>query len=236
MIIFDYGGTLMTETVFEGIRGYSAILKYATDNPYEISPEELKKFSDLLDKEMGRKHGLVKGLAQLEYPEYIFQKYIYDYFKLKFSISNQELEQVYWEAASPAMLTPNIESLLNFLEIHDIKIGVISNIPFQGITLKNRIEKQLTRYNFEFIISTCDYGVRKPSSQIFELALRMSNLNNSDVWYCGDNFENDIIGGKNANLRTIFYKGKKELCKGEYSNVICINDWNQIIRLLEPLV
>ena len=42
MILFDYGQTLITEGPFCGLNGTAAVMKYATRNRYNLTPEQVQ--------------------------------------------------------------------------------------------------------------------------------------------------------------------------------------------------
>ena len=78
MILFDYGQTLVYEERFNGVRGTEAVLKYATKNKYGKSAEEVQAYATMLNQEMGRFDPEKKHLFQLEVPNHMFTKYLYE--------------------------------------------------------------------------------------------------------------------------------------------------------------
>jgi putative hydrolase of the HAD superfamily len=66
------------------------------------------------------------------------------------------------------------------------------------------IDLDLLKY-FSYIITSADYGIRKPHPLIFDMAVKKMQLPKSDIWYVGDSIETDILGAINANLKTIWY-------------------------------
>ena len=55
--------------------------------------------------------------------------------------SDEELEEIFWNAAAPCEPTPNMERLLALLREKSIKTGVISNMGFSGASLKKRLKR-----------------------------------------------------------------------------------------------
>ncbi len=78
MILFDYGQTLVNEERFNGVRGTEAVLKYATKNKYGKSAEEVQAYATMLNQEMGRFDPEKKHLFQIEVPNYMFTRYLYE--------------------------------------------------------------------------------------------------------------------------------------------------------------
>ena len=145
---------------------------------------------------------------------------------------------MFLDNAAPARPTPHIEELLVWLQARSIRTGVVSNLSFSGLTLEKRIQRLLPENAFEFIITSSDYGFRKPHRRIFELALRKAALPPDRVWYCGDNVIWDVEGAYHCGLTPVWYKGA--LDEGLNPSppscpYIEIGDWLECISLLESM-
>ena len=98
--------------------------------------------------------------------------------------------------------------LLDTLDNHNIKKGALSNSTFSEKVIRAELEEYDLQNRFDFIISTADYGIRKPHKIIFDLALKKMNLPPEDVWFIGDSLKYDIKGAINAGLHPIWYNSK----------------------------
>lgn len=78
MILFDYGQTLVNEKPFDGVKGTEAVLKYATANKYNLSAEEIQREANAINKELGRFDPARRHLFQVEVPNHMFTKYLYE--------------------------------------------------------------------------------------------------------------------------------------------------------------
>ncbi|GHV06666.1 hypothetical protein FACS1894217_05820 [Clostridia bacterium] len=132
-------------------------------------------------------------------------KLVYEYLQLEFSITPEEQERVFWDATSYGAKMPHVEEMLAHLRKSGICSWVISNIGWSGKALKERIDRLLPDNNFEFIIASSEYIVRKPNPMIFELALRKAQLSANEVWYCGDNAMCDVEGASSARIFPVWY-------------------------------
>ncbi|MEG0614534.1 MAG: HAD family hydrolase [Oscillospiraceae bacterium] len=236
MILFDYGQTIMSESLFDGVNGTRAVLEKSICNPLNASPEEIFAFEKEMNNEIGRYNPHKKETYNFEVHNYPFQKYLYEYFDVEFSASPMELEKIFWDNAAPAVPTKGVEKMLKYLDENGIKSGIISNLSFSGDCLKNRLDDKIPSNNFEFIIASSDYIFRKPNRRIFELALRKSKLSAAEVWYCGDNGFYDVDGSANAGMTAVWYTGA--LLNNTYlpkENHVKIGDWDEMILLLEKL-
>ena len=207
MILFDYGRTLADEKPFNGIAGTKAILQYATTNTNNRTPEEVQAAADALNQELGRFDPQTQHQLSLEIPSWPFNHFLYESLGIELSLSPQEIETIFWDAASPAVPTPGITHFLDFLSERQIRTGVISNISYCGEVVTHRIRHLLPNHSFEFIIASSEYLFRKPSPKIFNLALTKAKLLPKEVWYVGDQYLCDVVGARNAGLFPVLYTG-----------------------------
>lgn len=237
MVIFDYGQTLVNETVFDTLKGTKSVLSVAANNPNNVSAEEVQALANQLSKEIGRYGVEFEKQTFLEVHNHLFQNYLYEYFGIQFTKSAAEIERIFQNGACIAEPTKNIESFLQFLENVNIRTSVISNISFSGDLLKERINFHIPSHKFEFIIASSEYVFRKPHKRIFELALRKANLNAGDVWYCGDNAVFDVDGAADCGIFPVWYKGAIEKSNKNIPKNKCliIDDWNNLIDKLKTL-
>lgn len=237
MVIFDYGQTLVNEKIFDPLKGTKSVLSEATNNPNEVSAEEVQALANLLNKEIGRYGVDFQKQTFLEVHNHLFQNYLYEYFGIQFTKSALEIERIFESAACIAEPTRNIANFLRFLESTNIRTSVISNISFSGNLLKERINCFIPSHKFEFIIASSEYVFRKPHKRIFELALRKANLNACDVWYCGDNAVFDVDGAADCGIFPVWYKGAIEKSNKHIPKNKCliIDDWNELSDKLKTL-
>ena len=115
----------------------------------------------------------------------MFTKYLYESQGIEITLSPEEIDSVFWDAAAPGKPTEGIREFLTFLKENRIRTGVISNITYCGNAVSKRINDCIPDNNFEFIIATSEYMYRKPNKHIFELALEKAELQPEEVWYMG---------------------------------------------------
>ena len=228
MILFDYGQTLVNEGKFDGVKGSREVLKYAVQNKYNISAEQVQARADELNRELGRFDPARRHLFQIEVPNHMFTAYLYESLGITLSITPEQIDKVFWDAAAPGTPTVGIEELLEFLYQSGIRTGVISNISYCGKAVADRINKMIPANRFEFIIATSEYMYRKPNKRIFELALEKAGLRADEVWYIGDQYECDIVGGRNAGIFPVRYIGAMETEYEQKNDVMEIRSWAEL--------
>lgn len=232
MIFFDYGLTLLNEPDFNSLRGDLALFQYIIENPNQVSAEEIGAFARraFLAAEPARTSGF-------EIHEHTLLRFVNDSLGLRYSLTIEEQERVFWENASTMEPMPHIEQLLQYLSASGIRTAVVSNISFSGEALRRRIDAALPDNHFEFVVASSDYGVRKPNPLIFQVALQKAGIAPKDVWFCGDNFQADIIGALGAGMFPVWYHGesKEENQQTQVTDSDCltINDWPELVDVLK---
>lgn len=111
-------------------------------------------------------------------------------------------QQIYAKNQKEIRLPETIEAMLNECA-GKAKLGVVTNGPDKH-QMGKALALGLTRWiPEEFIIISGAVGVAKPEPGIFEIAVRKMQPE-GDVYYIGDSFRNDILGAKNAGLKTVW--------------------------------
>ena len=122
MILFDYGQTLIAEDSFDGIKGTEAVLKFATKNKYNKTAQEIQEFVKELNSELGRFNSQTRHLMQIEIPNHMFTKYLYESQGIQIDLKPEEIDKIFWDAASPGKPTDGIKDFLAFLRENKINI------------------------------------------------------------------------------------------------------------------
>lgn len=85
MILFDYGQTLVNEAKFDGIRGTEAVMRYATRNEHQLTAKEIQDRANQINQELGRFDPARRHLFQIEVPNHMFTRYLYESLGIEFS-------------------------------------------------------------------------------------------------------------------------------------------------------
>lgn len=228
MILFDYGQTLISEDKFDGVRGTEAVLKYAVENKYHRTAEEIQEEAQVINKELNRFDPQTRHLTQVEVPNFMFTSFLYESQGIQLSISGSQIDRVFWDAAAPGHPTDGIKDFLALLEENKIRTGVISNISFDPEVVKERIINIFSEHNFEFMITSSEYMYRKPNKRIFELALEKAGLQADEVWFVGDQYQCDIVGSKAAGLFPVWYLGAIDMPYTPDDSVFTVTSWKEL--------
>lgn len=238
MIIFDYGHTLLYDPGWDSIRGNAELLKYAIKNPNNCTLEDVRKGAELI---FG-KH--IESIREMGYDicGQTADKTLYEYLGIEFSISPLEMETVFWNGASIGAIMPDADKMLDYINENEIRSAVISNLIWSGEALTERLNRLLPNNQFEFVITSSDYFIRKPNRILFEIALQKAGIRADEVWYCGDNPKADVEGSSQVGIYPIWYDNSTDKNYRDRSNEktpSCahthIHEWSEMIDLLEKL-
>lgn len=235
MILFDYGQTLIKESKFNGVAGCAAVMRYAVKNKYHRTPEEVQARADAINAQLGRFDPAKRHLFQIEVPNHMFTSFLYESMGIELALTSQEIDRLFWDAASPGVPTEGIAEFLLFLKEQHIRTGVVSNITYCGEVVKERIDRMLPQHAFEYIIATSEYLYRKPHPNIFELALEKAELPPKEVWYVGDHYECDVVGSRNAGMFPVLYTGVKRTAPPEGDDVLAVSEWRMLMHIIAGL-
>lgn len=233
MILFDYGQTLVAEERFDGVKGSAEILRHAAQNKYDLTPEQLQQEAGAINRELKRFDPATRAQNVVEIPNHMFTAYLYESLGIRIDLPAEEIDRIFWDAASPGKPTPGIEAFLEFLRANEIRTAVLSNISYGGSVVAQRINRLLPDNHFEFILATSEYLFRKPHPRIFRLALEKEGLNADEVWYVGDNYDCDVAGARSAGITPIWYKGAMDFEQADHQDVIQIHAWHELQEMIE---
>ena len=90
--------------------------------------------------------------------------------------------------------------VLEELKSRGVKMGVLSNSAFGGAVLEEELARLGMSHFFSFVISSSDYGLRKPHRRIIELAVKNMVLTPREIWFVGDKPDYDLKGALNGGL------------------------------------
>lgn len=229
LIVFDYGNTLVSESEFDNEKGYTALFDLKMIESNSCTPNLLSKYEKTINKEL---ECIRNKNIEISF-QYVLN-YILKSFNIKKNCELSDLEFEFWKNSVDVIITPEIDKLLEYLNKIGIRTAVCSNISFSSKNLRRMIDCILPNNNFEFFLSSSEFIFRKPNSRIFELILNKSNLSPELIWFCGDNYETDIIGSKNAGIIPVWYNSLNY--STEYENILLIDDWNDLSNIIDYLL
>ena len=228
-ILFDLGDTLLGEHRFNPVNGNSRLLNYA-DNTHGYTAEDVQKVADKIADELKQ----AREATMLEFRADCFQRLLYEKMGITLDQTNRDLQLEFWMASVEYTPEPGIYELLDYLADNRIKMGVLSNSAFDGQILRWELEKHNLLKYFSFVLSSADYGVRKPHHLFFSIGIKKMCLDLEAMWYVGDKIEYDILGANRSGLFSVWYN-KKGGANGKIKPDIEISSWSEILSILKRL-
>lgn len=226
-VLFDLGDTVLEYNYNNPEDAVKKILEVC-ENPYDIKSDKIQSFIEKISKEIFFRRD--ETCMELNFAS--LQRIGYEYFNISFKRDMHEIEKIFLKYAYKAAPSRNIVKLFNKLHENNIKYAALSNFVFSKEALKYELELYGLKPDFDFIISSADYGIRKPNRVIFELAQRKLGVDSGDIWFIGDSIKYDIIGARNAEMVPIWYNRKNAACVIK-KDFIEIKDMQEIIDMIE---
>ena len=114
----------------------------------------------------------------------------------------REIIQLHWQPyVQDARARKDASELLERLKSRRFKLGIVANIWSGG--MDPALEKLGLRKFFETTIASVDVSFKKPSAEIFQLALKHLGLVAEEVMMVGDNPVADIQGAHDVGMCTV---------------------------------
>ncbi len=240
MILFDYGQTLLCEPSWNPLRGEEELYKYLTKNPDNLTAEEICDFSEGVFNSLHDARWLKNAC---EISEYTLMRLKNEYLGLEYSLTPEEAEIVKFNAISPGGIMPGADIMLDYLNSAGIRTAVVSNNSYSSTALAERFNRLLPNNNFEFIIVSAEYALRKPNPLIFNLALKKANLHAEKVWYCGDRPDIDVEGSAAVGMFPVWYDNDMPCGyrnKNDENPPACphlhVKEWSELVEYLKGMI
>lgn len=238
MILFDYGHTLAYEPQFDLIKGYEALMPHIVKNPDKVTAQTLKLMGDEI---FARQRDVMR--TGYEPHGHQGNRAVFDYFGIELDVDMAEAERIIWDNTAVGEEMLHTTEMLAYLKELGIRTGVISNIGWSGKALTDRLNRLFPENEFEFILASSEYGIRKPDRMLFDIALRKAGLTADKCWFCGDNIAADIRGAHAAGIYPVLYLDKTvEYPFGERNvgvtadcDHLYIEDWREMTDALSQI-
>jgi putative hydrolase of the HAD superfamily len=224
-VIFDLWGTLIESGDYVASRGNARLLEIAgSDTPLEA----LQEYEDRMIRDAEQR----ENESWIEYTRQSLQRLLNDRFAIRSPLPLAEQEWVFWSAAMAIRLIDGVPAALEDLARRSIRRAIISNSSFTAATIRRTLADLGVADRFELVVSSADYGVRKPHPAIFEATLARLGLAPGEAWFAGDNLDYDLMGGRNAGMFTVLFRPPDDEPPG-LDGYARIEGWSELAGLLD---
>lgn len=200
-IILDLDNTLYNYNFLEKKCMDNLILE--VERRYKINSQIFLKNLEIAKKEL--KH---------EIPNTASSHNRFIYFKKcceKLNLKNNDvltLNEIYWNFFLENIeLNEGVLNFLIFMKKENKKIIILTD--FQTEYQYKKLEKLGLLDLFDFIITSEEVGIEKPSKKMFQEVLNLTGIEREKLIMIGDNYLKDIEGCMNSNIYGLYFSDKK---------------------------
>ena len=228
-VIFDLGDTLLRTTATDWAAGSARLLALANDSR-GITAADIKALSDEIANEVFSARE--ESALELHYGDFI--KLLCETLGISLKIDYVEAAREMWRAAVTMAPTEGVLVVLEALRASGVRMGVLSNSAFPGVVLADELERHAMGRFFLFVISSADYGLRKPHRRIVDLVVKKMEVRPDDIWFVGDKLDFDVAGAVNSGLCPIWYNPSRRPRTGSYQ-CLEVGHWHEFRDKVETL-
>jgi putative hydrolase of the HAD superfamily len=226
VFVFDFWDTLIKYD-YDGLKANQAILTLAISNPRKITAQQLV---DAVKKTFIEIRAESK---QLEVKFADVHKLVHEMLDLKFSVTYEEIENIFINNAYSLTEHAHASTLLKYLVENDYRIALLSNTTLRHSTIKGILAKAFPAIKFEPLIVSSDVVFKKPHPKIYQLMLKKLNILPQLVYFVGDNIEYDVIGPTIAGMFAFYYNHHDTKINRDDINYYEVKSLLEIINYLE---
>jgi len=196
-ILFDLFGTLVTYSDSRVDQNYSQSHKVLTENGATIAYQIFMNQWDSLFDEFEQQSALsLNEFSMTEICEHFIRKILG---KAPKSDVVESFRDTYLSEWSQGVnYIPGVNEMLNVLSTNHTLV-LVSNTHHGNLVQDHLRDSGMERY-FDAVITSVEYGKRKPSRSIFNHALRSSNGLKETALFVGDSYALDYKGAVSAGI------------------------------------
>ena len=227
-LLFDLEGTLLTQKRWDPAEGAVRLLMLAR-NALDTSAE-------IVRQRMAELHAALRVRrveAGIELPMRARLKILFERLGIAFDTPAAELEWEMWRESLWLLPEPGAVDALVDVMHRELPAGVVTNNPFTGETILRELKIHGLDETLRFVVSSADYGVRKPDPLIFHAAVGRLGVDPAKVWHVGNSSEIDMVGAKAAGLRTVWYNPEGKVLPPSVNPDGEIRSWSDFPALLD---
>ena len=228
-VIFDLGDTILRVVSSDWRSGNERLLELA-DNRQGFTASMLEPISTELAAEVFAYRE--QFLLELRYEDFI--RLLCETTGISLRVSYEVAVREVYKAALSFEPVAGVRDTLQKLASLGIRMGVLSNSSFSGELLRDELDRHNLTQFFTYVLSSADYGLRKPNPRLVSLAVKKLGLNPNETWFVGDRIEADIAGALRAGLHPVWYNPRGESLPAGYR---CdqVGSWDEFLNVIERL-
>ena len=199
-VLFDLGDTLLDVRGVDTAAGTAAVLAHAAPGT-SVTVAEVEHASRRLFHDLDAR----AGSSSLEISARTYHRLLYGSLGVRIEADPALMEEAFWRAALRMAPAAGAADALARLAAAGFTLGVVSNSIFSGRILRAELAIHGLLDRLAFVMSSADYGVRKPHPALFSAAVAASGAAPDHTWFVGDSLANDVGGAVQSGLRPVWY-------------------------------
>ena len=221
-VLFDYGETLVEFTRPDEALGDAELRilsLLATSGRASPSPATVRAVQDRVEREVVD-HQRSGDLEEIDVAAASLRAYAEAGVHLDAALLDEVLrveQEAWWHGAH---LDPEAVPLLDTLRGQGLRVGLCSNAPYRVESLRAQLVFLGLDAHLDAVTFSAEVGWRKPSSRIFEAALRSLGTEAGRTVMVGDSETVDIAGARAAGLHAVLLSRTGDRGSGEADAVI----------------
>jgi HAD superfamily hydrolase (TIGR01549 family) len=221
-VLFDYGETLVEFTRPDEALGEAELQilsLLATSGRASPSPATVRAVQDRVEREVVD-HQRSGDLEEIDVAAASLRAYTEAGVHLDAALLDEVLrveQEAWWHGAH---LDPEAVPLLDTLRGQGLRVGLCSNAPYRVESLRAQLVFLGLDTHLDAVTFSAEVGWRKPSSRIFEAALRSLGTEAGRTVMVGDSETVDIAGAHAAGLHAVLLSRTGDRGSGEADAVI----------------
>ena len=178
-VFFDLGHTVLNNDRYEEEAGHRRLLEIA-HNPRGAS------LDDILRTQTESEQAFPESEFVVQPPGVIRSLLIYHRLGMTFDQPPEHIDIEFCKAAHTFSHKPGIENALQTIRTAGLPMAIISNSPFGHRALLWHLEQNKLAHYFDFLVSSTDYGIRKPHPLFMRLPADHLGIDPTEIWFIGD--------------------------------------------------
>jgi len=195
-ILFDVGGTLLSEDGYDLEAGVRAALRAPGVERAALHP---KRWARELEAWV---RGVVgRGHAELSLAGWVRARLRPG---AEGDVDLDALEDRLWLAGVRMSAAPGTREVLERASARGLLLAAVSNTIFSARRMRLALEEAGLAKPLRFVLSSSDVGCAKPDPEIFRIALERLGTRAADTLFVGDSWENDVVGASEAGMEAVW--------------------------------
>lgn len=226
-VLFDWGNTLLREEGYDLRAGHRRLFELAGVEPSEADLDAYGARAEALRADMHPR----RMESLIEFGADRMTRILAAEFGLEYEASSQELQLEFWRASATMSREPHLDVALDALVGRGLPLGIVSNYGFSAHVIRDELGRHGVTAPFAFVMSTNDYGFRKPHPFLFQTAARRLALAPGEIWFLGDSLAFDVHASQAVGMTGIWYNPRRAPAEGAAPDAV-VERWDELPDLL----